>query len=113
MARTSKADAADDGLNIPQSTGNVEFDATPEERTQAANNTSTGNVEHPGEITVTQGYLNDPISVNVQTPSEPVTVTASFLTDAQRKVVVAQHAAATGAASEVAETKDAGEDAKE
>ncbi|MGN6589500.1 MAG: hypothetical protein ACTHKE_04335 [Sphingomicrobium sp.] len=77
----------------------------PEEVTQPADNTtSTGAVPSPSAITVTQGYLNDPIVVTHRIP-EPVTVTASFLSEAQRKVVVAKHQAVLGGLSEVAEAK--------
>jgi hypothetical protein len=108
MARNPKSAAADDSLDLPQSTGAVETPTGPEEYSQAADNTSTDAVETPGALTVEQGYLNDPVTVNYETPSKPVTVTAGFLSNAQRKVIEAEHARSTGVPSDVTpETKDA------
>ena len=95
--RTSKP--SEDDLNIPQSTGAVEFDASPDERGITDDNTSSGAFEMPTQTTFTQGYKPGDVTINYETPG-PITVMASFIGDAERKVIEAKHAAVTVKTSE-------------
>ena len=93
MARTTKK-ASDDKLNLPQSTGAVEFDPSPDQWGVPDDNTSTDAFPFDAGATVmTQGYINTPTVVSYETPG-PTTVMASFLTATEAKILDARHAAA-------------------
>lgn len=104
MAPRKKAAAAED-LDIPQSTGAVGFDASPDEWGVTDDNTSTGAVEMPGVMTMTQGYLTDATVINYATPG-PTVVTASWLTNAQKKVIESRMLAGASPSGVEAEVKD-------
>jgi hypothetical protein len=84
----AKKNANNDELNIPVSTGAVKLEAEPE-RTQPADNASTGAVKFDSEpVETTVPHYTEDVVVSAQTPG-PVTVTASWLSKAEAKVVTA------------------------
>lgn len=75
-----------DEVTVPKSTGKAKLDAKPVTVEQPADNTSTDAVAYEAPGTVTVDHLDADVVVAFATPG-PVTVTQSWLTAAERKVV--------------------------
>ncbi|MET4780814.1 hypothetical protein [Glaciihabitans sp. UYNi722] len=73
-------------IETQQSTGAVEFRGYAVTSEQSADAASTGAVEHVAPGTTEVAHYTEDVVVNYETPG-PVTVTASWLSDAQNKVI--------------------------
>lgn len=96
---------SDPEVHTPESTGAVEFDGTPTTVEQEVDNTSTDAVKYeaPGETTV--DYHGADAVVREATPSEPVTMTVSWKSDAEAKVVTTDGESSAPKKSAKAKTK--------
>lgn len=87
MAKKSSTD----DLNIPQSTGAVKFDGAPTTQEQPADASSTGAVEFQAPGTTEVTHYTEDVVVRATVP-EPVTLTASWLSEDEEKAVRAAQA---------------------
>ncbi|MDN4645365.1 hypothetical protein [Arthrobacter sp. PsM3] len=85
MARRTQEKDTD--LSLVESTGNVEFDASPVTTEQPAENKSTGEVEFDAAPVTTEiSYYTEDVIVRAETPG-PVTVSFPGLPGVQNKVI--------------------------